>query len=110
MNHTNLIFIISSLLVGILVFSIWSNTHVFAQQSLSSSLPPDGAGGSGSLSTPISSELKAKMCDPSNPDLKVVNKTESRLCGIAKTVRGVIDETELVSRMSAVRARLESCT
>jgi hypothetical protein len=27
------------------------------------------------------------MCDPSNPDLKVVNTTESGICGIAKTVK-----------------------
>ena len=27
------------------------------------------------------------MCNPSNPDLKVVNTTEARICGISKTVK-----------------------
>jgi hypothetical protein len=37
---------------------------------------------------------------------------ESQLVSLAHSliVRGVIDEAELVSRMAAVRARLESCT
>jgi hypothetical protein len=87
MNHTTLIFTVFSLLVGVLLFGIWSNMHAYAQQSssptLSASSPPTG----GSLSTTISPELKAKMCDPSNPSLKVVNTTESHICGIPKTVK-----------------------
>ncbi|MFL6384780.1 MAG: hypothetical protein ACJ712_07400, partial [Nitrososphaeraceae archaeon] len=87
MSNTSSIFALFSVLVGILLFSIWSNTHVFAQQSssptLSASSPPTGS----SLSKPISSELKSKMCDPSNPSLKVVNTTEARICGIPKTVK-----------------------
>jgi hypothetical protein len=102
MNHTNLIFIISSLLVGILVFSIWSNTHAFAQQPPSSSLPPDGSSSSTSLSNPITSELKAKICDPSNPDLKVINTTESRICGIAKTVKPPLASSVVTPPTSAV--------
>jgi hypothetical protein len=35
----------------------------------------------------ISTELKAKLCDPSNPSLKVVNTTESHICGIPKTIK-----------------------
>src|SRR6187200_489865 len=86
MSSTSSIFALFSVLVGILVFGIWSNTHVFAQQIPSSS--PPAAGSSNSLSTTtISAELKAKMCDPSNPSLKVVNTTESHICGIAKTVK-----------------------
>jgi hypothetical protein len=27
------------------------------------------------------------MCDPNSPSLKVVNTTESRICGIPKTVQ-----------------------
>jgi hypothetical protein len=27
------------------------------------------------------------MCNPSNPDLKIVNTTEARICGISKTVK-----------------------
>ena len=91
MNHTTLIFIVFSFLVGILVFAIWSNTRVFAQQlpSLSSSAPPAGnrSDSSSSASNPISPQLKAKICDPSNPSLKVVNTTESRICGIPKTIK-----------------------
>jgi hypothetical protein len=37
--------------------------------------------------TTISAKLKAEMCDPSNPRLKVVNTTESRICNIPKTVK-----------------------
>src|SRR6266480_7758792 len=87
MSNTSSIFALFSVLVGILLFGIWSNIHAYAQQSssptLSASSPPTGS----SLSKPISSELKAKMCDPSNPSLKVVNTTESHICGIAKTVK-----------------------
>ena len=34
----------------------------------------------------ITEEQKAAMCDPSNPKLKFVNGTESRICGIPKTL------------------------
>src|SRR5919199_933808 len=91
MNHTTLIFIVFSFLVSILVFAIWSNTHVFAQQlppPSSSPRPAAASSTSNSLSdTIISPELKAKMCNPSNPSLKVVNTTESKICGIPKTVK-----------------------
>src|SRR5919197_2086666 len=93
MNHTTLIFTVFSFLVSILIFAIWSNTHVFAQQlpPASSSTRPTVAGSSSSSSlnttTKISPEIKAKMCNPSNPSLKVVNTTESRICGITKTVK-----------------------
>ncbi len=93
MNHTILTVIVFSFLVGTLVFAIWSNTHVFAQQlpsSVSSSSASPAAGNRSSSSSPsntISSELKAKMCEPSNPGLKVVNTTESKICGIPKTIK-----------------------
>ena len=91
MNHTTLTVTVFSFLVGTLVFAIWSNTHVFAQQLPSSSAASPAAGNrSGSGSSPsiaISPELKVKMCDPSNPSLKVVNTTESRICGIPKTIK-----------------------
>jgi hypothetical protein len=77
MNHTILTLTFFSILVSILLSAIWSHTNVYAQQISSSS---------GGTST-LSSELKAKMCDPSNPDLRVINTTESRICGIAKTVK-----------------------
>src|ERR671930_1943853 len=92
MNHTTLIFIVFSFLVSILVFAIWSNTHVFAQQlppsSSSSPRPAAASSTSNSLSTTtISPGLKAKMCNPGNPSLRVVNTTESKICGIPKTVK-----------------------
>jgi hypothetical protein len=82
---TRLIFTVFFLLAGILVFAIWSNAYVYAQQQLSS--PPAAGSSNSSLSKRISLELKAKMCDPSNPSLKVVNTTEARVCGIPKTVK-----------------------
>ena len=88
MNYSRLLFTKFSVIGCILVFVIWSNVHVYAQQSssptLGASAPPPTTN---SPSTTISPELKAKMCDPSNPDLKVVNTTESRICGIAKTIK-----------------------
>ncbi|MFL6377606.1 MAG: hypothetical protein ACJ72R_09120, partial [Nitrososphaeraceae archaeon] len=95
MSHTRLIFTVFPLLVGTLVFAIWSNSYVFAQQlidraydiSSSPSSSPAADGSSSLSSTTISSEIKAKMCDPSNPSLKVVNTTESTICGIPKTVK-----------------------
>jgi hypothetical protein len=83
LNPPRLIFIAFSLLASILVFAIWSNVHVYAQQQLSQSKAAD----SGSLSKSISVELKSKICDPSNPGLKVVNTTEARICGIPKTIK-----------------------
>jgi hypothetical protein len=79
MNNTYLIFAVFSVLVSVLFFGIWSNIDVYAQQPSS---PP-----SASSTTTISSDVKAKMCDPSSPNLKVVNTTEARICGIAKTVK-----------------------
>src|SRR5919202_4873406 len=88
MNHTTLTVIVFSFLVGTLVFAIWSNTRVFAQQLPSvSSSPAAGNHSTSSSSNVISSELKVKMCDPSNPSLKVVNTTESRICSIPKTLK-----------------------
>jgi hypothetical protein len=84
MNNTRLIYAVFSVIVGVLLFGIWSNTQVYAQQP--STTPPAAATNSPSTTT-ISPELKAKMCDPSNPSLKVVNTTESHICGIPKTVK-----------------------
>src|ERR687883_263775 len=81
MSNTSSIFTVFSVLVGLLLFSIWSNVPANAQQSLTS-LPSASPS-----STTISSELKARMCDPANPSLKVVNTTESRICGIPKSVK-----------------------
>jgi hypothetical protein len=100
MSHTSTIFMLFPFLVGVMLFGIWSNIHVYAQQSSSSSptlSPPTG----NSVSKPISSELKTKMCDPSNPDLKVVNTTEARICGIPKTVKPSLPSTPPTSAVSS---------
>ena len=61
----------------------WSNIYTYDQQLSSPALPPTGS----SLSKPISQEVKAKMCDPTSPSLKVDNTTEARICDIPKTVK-----------------------
>jgi trimeric autotransporter adhesin len=83
MNDTHLIFSVFSVLAGVLLFGICSNIDAYAQQSSS---PPSAVSRSFSTTT-ISAEFKAKMCDPNNPSLKVVNTTEARICGIPKTVK-----------------------
>ena len=42
---------------------------------------------SSSSSSSLTPQQRAAMCDPNNPSLKVVNTTESRICGIPKTVQ-----------------------
>ena len=84
MNRTTFILGVFPVLVGILIFAISSNVYVYAQQ-LSPSPAADSS--STSVSNTISPEIKAKMCDPSSPSLKVVNTTESKICGIPKTVK-----------------------
>ena len=85
MNHYGLFFTIYLAVVIILLFAVWSNIPAYAQQTSSppTILPPSTAS---SPSNAISPEIKAKMCNPSNPSLKVVNTTEARICGIPKTV------------------------
>ena len=84
MSKKRSVFAVFSVLIsGLLLFAIWSNIHVYAQQQ-----PPAQSRAADSLNTTkISSELKAKMCNPGNPSLKVVNATESRICGIPRTVK-----------------------
>ena len=82
MSNISSIFALFLVLAGVMLFGIWSNTQAYAQQS--SAAPPPAT--ASSPSTTISPEIKAKMCNPSNPSLKVVNTTESRICGIPKTV------------------------
>ncbi len=75
-----------SVLSGVLIFGVWSNINAYAQQS-SSPTPLSRAATGSPRSTTISQEIKAKMCDPSNPGLKIVNTTEARICGIPKTIK-----------------------
>ena len=40
-----------------------------------------------SSSSSLTPQQRAAICDPNSPSLKVVNTTESRICGIPKTVQ-----------------------
>jgi hypothetical protein len=75
----------------VLIFAVWSNVQIYAQS------PPTG----GFASNPTSSELKSIMCDPLNPDLKVVNTTEARVCGIPKTVKPSLSAAPEISTVSS---------
>jgi hypothetical protein len=80
------------LLASILVSAVWSNVQVYAQSQATGGLPTKS----------ISPQLKAIMCDFSNPDLKVVNTTEARICGIPKTVKpGLASATPPTSPISS---------
>jgi hypothetical protein len=86
MKYSKSLFIIYLAIGGILLFAVWSNIPAYAQQPSSlPTIPPPSIASSPSNTT-ISPEIKAKMCNPSNPSLKVVNTTEARICGIPKTV------------------------
>jgi hypothetical protein len=87
MNHSGFFFTMYLAVGIILLFAVWSNIPAYAQQTSSSPptiSPPSTA--SSPSNTAISPEIKTKMCNPSNPSLKVVNTTEARICGIPKTV------------------------
>lgn len=88
------VFIAFIILYGILIFAIWSNVCVYAEQQQLSSGPATAAGNDSSpITKSISAQLKAKMCDPSNPDLKAVNTTEARICGIPKTIKSPLSSS-----------------
>jgi hypothetical protein len=90
MSKVSSIFALFSVLAGVMILGIWSNIHAYGQQSSSPST-------TSSVSKSISPELKAIMCDPTNPDLKVVNTTEAHVCGIAKTVKPGLPQTSPVA-------------
>ena len=96
MNYPRLLFTIF-LAGAVLVFAIWGNISAYAQQS---STP----------STIISPELKAKMCNPSNPDLKVVNTTEARICGISKTIKPPLASAATPKTISSPLTQLPNST
>ena len=79
MNNTFSISAVLSVLTGLMLFGVWGNIQVYAQPS--SSVPAADS------SSTVSPQVKAIMCDPSNPGLKVVNTTEAHICGIPKTVK-----------------------
>ena len=53
----------------------------------SATTPSPPSASSSSTTATISAKLKAELCNPSNPSLKVVNATEARICNIPKTVK-----------------------
>jgi signaling mucin MSB2 len=85
MSTISSIFTLFTVLSGVLIFGIWSNIQAYAQQSSSSPTPLSPP--TVSRSTTISQHVKAIMCAPGSPSLKVVNTTEARICGIPKTVK-----------------------
>jgi hypothetical protein len=101
MSKRGSIFAAFSLLMGLLLFAIWSNIHVYGQQQLSRQ-PPRPQGPDSPNTTKISAQLKAKLCDPSNPSLKVVNTTEARICSIPKTVKNTTTTTAATAPTSYV--------
>jgi hypothetical protein len=44
------------------------------------------AQGQSDITPSLTPQQKAPMCDPNNPKLNFVNGTESRICGIPKTI------------------------
>jgi len=53
----------------------------------------------GQVTPSLTPEQKSAMCNPNNPKLKVVNMTESKICGIPVTVpkRSSINATALIT-------------
>jgi hypothetical protein len=91
----------------IIVFAtVLSASIAYGQQSQSSASPTSPR------ITRVSAQLKAQMCDPSNPSLKVVNTTEARICNIPKTIKSVptTGVTTLVPSTSAVSQQLAEKT
>jgi hypothetical protein len=52
------------------------------------------------VTSSLTPEQKAAMCDHSNPKLKFVNSTESKICGIPPTSTNTTTGTEAVSHSS----------
>jgi hypothetical protein len=105
MDHTSFVLTVFSAIVIILLSAIWSNAYVYAQQPSSPSPTSASLQLSSSAadnSTIISPQLKAKMCNPSNPSLKAVNTTEARICGIPKTIKSPALSSAASSTSSAV--------
>jgi hypothetical protein len=98
MNNTFSISAVLSVLTGLMLFGIWGNIQVYAQPAADSS-------------SSISPQVKAIMCDPSNPSLKVVNTTESHICGIPKTVKpSLSSSTPPTSALSSTTTTTQQTT
>ena len=93
MNHTTLLVGIL-LTLGIPLAATLASTFSAYGQQLSS---PSSPSASSPDTTTISAKLKADLCNPSNPGLKVVNTTEARICNIPKTVKNTTTSSSLPS-------------
>jgi hypothetical protein len=49
--------------------------------------------GSNSTATSLTPQQKSAICNPSNPKLNFVNSTESKACGLPKSVKSNISNT-----------------
>ena len=69
--------------------SIISITIILAASIVSVALTEFGnfriAQGQGNITSSLTPEQKAAICNPNNPKLNFVNTTESRICGIPPT-------------------------
>ena len=78
LSATSISIVFAATIVTITGFGIFSVAHGQGSNSTTSSLTP---------------QQKAAMCDPSNPKLNFVNSTESKLCGIPKSVKSNMSNT-----------------
>ncbi|HJT49858.1 MAG TPA: hypothetical protein VJ729_16885 [Nitrososphaeraceae archaeon] len=51
--------------------------------------------------TSLTPEQKAAICNPSNPKLKVVNSTESKICGLPVTVEPHLKSSNMTTGAQA---------
>ena len=69
------------------VTSTGTATGTTLSKSPTTPTPSSPSASSPSTTATISAKLKAELCNPNNPSLKVVNATEARICNIPKTVK-----------------------
>jgi hypothetical protein len=70
-------------------------TGTTTSKSPTTPTPSSPPSSSSSTTTTISAKLKAELCNPNNPSLKVVNATEARICNIPKTVKNTTTSSSL---------------
>ena len=88
---------LSSIIMSILVFT--AATIVVFTGFGNFGLAQGQANDTSSNSTSLTPEQKDAICDPNNPSAKLnpVNTTESRICGIPKTVKSHLSNTTSAS-------------
>src|SRR5919202_2554335 len=70
-------------------------TGTTTSKSPTTPTPSSPPSSSSSTTTTISAKLKAELCNPNNPSLKIVNATEARICNIPKTVKNTTTSSSL---------------